>query len=122
MALTADNPVESLAQAVYTALAVDLLPNDQGRRPYQGDINCYHFQQTWGSTALGFGGMGGSAITQAYTTVIVCKQQAVVYFGGRKAYRVDQMNQNFADDLKNHRMASCKRAAERYTEEQLTEV
>ena len=27
------------------------------------------FSQTWGSTALGFGGIGGQAITSAYTTI-----------------------------------------------------
>lgn len=28
------------------------------------------FPQAWGSTSLGFGGIGGQAMTSAYTTVI----------------------------------------------------
>lgn len=32
--------------------------------------NSHHFIQTWGSTSLGFEGIGGQAFTDAYTTVI----------------------------------------------------
>jgi len=49
------------------------------------------FPQTWGSTALGFGGIGGQAITSAYTVVIACTHtyDYCVYFGGMFAYRLD---------------------------------
>jgi hypothetical protein len=56
------------------------------------DFELYTFEQTWGSTALGFGGMGGQAITSARTYVFVpinCNQQCIVYFAGRFAYKVD---------------------------------
>ncbi|KZC41086.1 hypothetical protein RHOFW510R12_00475 [Rhodanobacter sp. FW510-R12] len=50
------------------------------------------FPQLWGSTALGFGGMGGSAMTTAYTVVVESSVvgQRAVYFGssGRLAYIV----------------------------------
>lgn len=45
------------------------------------------FPQSWGSTALGFGGMGGSAMTDAYTTVLSGPDgDLAVYFNGRFAY------------------------------------
>lgn len=45
------------------------------------------FQQTWGSTALGLGGMGGNCVTTANTTVVFYQGEACVYFGSRFAYR-----------------------------------
>lgn len=35
-------------------------------------INVDMFSQLWASTALGFGGFGGDAMTQEYTYVIYC--------------------------------------------------
>lgn len=120
-----DNPVESLAQAVYTALAKDLpdieyrhwtpvmknegIPKEEApiktRRPYSRDIEVFHFPQTWGSTALGFGGMGGSAISTAYTTVVFNRPSAAVYFDGTFAYMIEKINDKFWDDLTNRNMA-----------------
>ena len=37
---------------------------------YSHQFRMYVFPQTWSSTALGFGGYGGQAITEAYTTVV----------------------------------------------------
>lgn len=37
----------------------------------------YMFPQTWGDTSLGFGGMGGQAITTALTTIIGDNQNNV---------------------------------------------
>jgi hypothetical protein len=43
------------------------------RRPTTRDFGVYSmFTQTWGSTALGHGGMGGAAVTTAYTIVLEC--------------------------------------------------
>ena len=80
-------------------------------------LTLYDFDQTWASTALGFGGMGGSAMTTARTYVLIpCSAQdrAFVYFGGCFAYKTP-INDRFREDLKNHRMASVAESG-RYTE------
>lgn len=57
------------------------------------------FAQLWGSTSLGFGGMGGSAMTTAYTYVVMGphRQGAMVYFAGRFAYYVKNPSDFFND-------------------------
>jgi len=69
-------------------------------------FNFTMFNQTWGSTALGFGGWGGSAMTDAYTTVIEEKTTNIygVFFGERFAYYIENPNQVFFNDIKNHNM------------------
>ena len=72
------------------------------------NYDIYDFDQTWASTALGFGGMGGQKITTARTYVLIPKynkEKAYVYFGGRYAYKC-HINDRFRDDLFHHRMAS----------------
>ena len=66
------------------------------------------FEQTWGSTALGFGGIGGQAMTTANTYVFIpvtCHQNCFVYFDGRFAYQVPY-SESFMEDVKNHSMKS----------------
>ena len=95
--------------------------------PYLGyptTIEQYVFPQCWGSTALGFGGIGGSAMTWAYTTVIwgefpVDAGSEVynvwgVYFNGRPCYAVINPDEEFFEDLYNHDMASHAEAVKRY--------
>lgn len=121
--MTQGTPVESLAAALYTALSdPNVLPDIEHTirqkgytgRPTLYDIDTYNFPQTWGSTALGFGGIGGAAMTKAYTTVIVCRENAAVFFAGRHCYSVDGINEAFKEDLKNKYMRSLKDAKERY--------
>lgn len=72
------------------------------------DYYIYDFDQTWGSTALGFGGCGGAAMTTARTFILIPTtgdEVAYVYFGGRYAYTC-KVNERFREDLRNHRMAS----------------
>lgn len=89
------------------------------RRPTVRDFWVYAmFTQTWGSTALGHGGMGGAAMTTAYTIVLECyaTQEFLVYFGGQYCYSVSRSSKNlsvFIEDCKNHAMAS-KRDSEKY--------
>jgi len=72
------------------------------------------FLQTWSSTALGFGGVGGQAISAALTTVVIFWDsenpdfwsKAYIYFGGRFAYSAHPTNSDFIDDLANHKMPS----------------
>jgi hypothetical protein len=67
------------------------------------------FPQTWGSTALGFGGIGGQAITSAYVCVIESNLVGgyAVYFGGRLAYVINRPNEKFAEDVERHRMVDA---------------
>lgn len=77
------------------------------------DISVYAmFPQTWGSTALGFGGIGGQAMTPAYTVIVESNHtgEYCVYFGGRFAYRVKSLNQQFRDDVARQYMAAVDRA------------
>jgi hypothetical protein len=82
------------------------------RRPTTRDFGVYAmFTQTWSSTALGHGGMGGAAMTAAYTIVLECyhTQEFLVYFGGEMCYKVDRRSKNldaFVEDCKNHNLAS----------------
>jgi hypothetical protein len=74
------------------------------RRPEQDETDVLVFSQMWGSTSTGYGGagtLGGSAVTQSYTTVVSTSEEACVYFkGGRLAYVV-----TFADMTKQQRTA-----------------
>ena len=89
------------------------------------------FRQVWASTALGFGGCGGSAMTGAYTTVataVLTPRSSTttntieanpeffgVYFDGRLAYFIeDRPSNEFFEDLKNRDMVSVQKATERY--------
>ena len=134
------NPVEAVSNAMGAALHRDLPDIDyedrdwiefkktgkdvrikKTRRPYDDDIVVYVFPQTWGSTALGYGGMGGSAITTAYTVVVNHNRLYCVYFGcSRLAYRVDLSeisnngHENFLADVKDYILADCRTAATRY--------
>jgi hypothetical protein len=75
------------------------------------DLTLYNmFPQTWSSTALGFGGIGGQAITSAYVCVIQSNLVGgyAVYFGGRFAYMIDRPNEKFIEDIQRHRMADAK--------------
>ena len=91
------------------------------------------FPQTWASTALGFPGVGGSAMTRAYTTVIsmiLTNRSSIttntiesspeyhgVYFDGRFAYLIiGQPTEKFFEDLKERNMASVM-GAERYCDD-----
>jgi hypothetical protein len=83
------------------------------RRPWQGrDFWVYSmFPQSWGSTALGHGGMGGASMTTAYTIVLECPttQEYLVYFGGQMCYKVDRKSKNlevFRKDIAEHNLAS----------------
>ncbi len=80
----------------------------------EGDV--YIFEQIWASTALGFGGCGGSTMTSATTCVFIpeynsCPEKyvnkAFVYFGGRFAYSAD-ICERLKEDIRKHNMASCR--------------
>lgn len=129
------SPVEDLASAVYSACHTDLtdisyetydynsieefkqarliqeLPRiTKTRRPTPYDVEVVAmFPQTWGSTALGFGGIGGAAMTTAYTIVISCGREYAVYFGGRFAFKVNDPTENFFEDIRNKNIDAVSR-------------
>jgi hypothetical protein len=78
------------------------------------------FPQVWSSTALGFGGLGGQAITSAYTVVIESQvgMGCCVYFGGRFAYRIAKPNETFYTDIAKRQMHKVSGAKERYEQNQ----
>ena len=75
------------------------------------DLTVYSmFPQTWSSTALGFGGIGGQAFTSAYVCVIESNLVGgyAVYFGGRLAYVIERPNEKFMADIAAQRMVDAK--------------
>ena len=87
---------------------MDYSKEDKHFRISVDDFDMFIFPQTWGSTALGFGGIGGQAMTTANTYVFVpvtCHQNCFVYFDGRFAYQVP-WSKSFMEDIKNHSMKS----------------
>lgn len=99
---------------------------EKRRRPNPHDCEVVMFSQTWGSTALGFGGIGGQAITNAYTVVVECVRTGnrAVYFGGRFAYLVpaqatDEQLRCFREHLAAQNLVERGKAAKVYGEERL---
>ena len=83
--------------------SVDIYTNVT-RLHYENEIEVEAmFIQTWGSTALGFGGIGGSAMTDAYTIILrsTYHHEYLVYFNGTFAYKVSKPNGKFVEDIKN---------------------
>lgn len=77
-------------------------------KPHIDNFDMYTFEQTWGSTALGFGGIGGQALTDARTYVFVpidVDQKCHVYFAGRYAYAVNYSDV-FMEDVRKGQMVS----------------
>lgn len=103
--MNTSNPITSMATALMRALDRDLPPiryerkgEKRERRPLQQEVSVCQFQQQWGSTALGFGGIGGAAMTIADTTVVLCQSSACVYFNGEHAYTIKRCNDLFDGD------------------------
>lgn len=86
-----------------------ILGVDVERLPNLDEISVvYMFPQMWGSTALGFGGIGGQAITTAYTVILQHDQSSTyaVYFSGQFAYKVTRPNDKFFEDATKQCMCS----------------
>ncbi|MER3439620.1 MAG: hypothetical protein C4346_19625 [Chloroflexota bacterium] len=92
------------------------------RRPADTECQVYAmFPQTWGSTALGFGGIGGAAMTSAYTVIIEGPEgHLAVYWNASLAYLIDQRKQTDAQrralqaDLANRHTANRMEAVVNY--------
>ena len=81
------------------------------------------FLQLWASTCLGFdvddegnAYCGGSAMTEAYTTVMheTTSDTYFVFFDGDLCYVVTEPTEKFLNDLKNHRLESRSEAKVKY--------
>ncbi|MEX3983996.1 hypothetical protein AB4Y45_33965 [Paraburkholderia sp. EG287A] len=105
------------------ARRTDTLPmKPASRRPDVTECEVHAmFVQRWGSTAMGFGSIGGAAVTPAYTVVVKGPDgHFAVYWAGRLAYLVDPARQSgderaaFEEDLANRWTASRNDAATRY--------
>jgi hypothetical protein len=91
------SPFEALHEALASACKHDLPDinyqiRDKAakRRPRTDDVEVTLFSQGWGDTSLGYGGIGGQAMTSAYTVVISDLRNICVYFGcGRLAYKLN---------------------------------
>ena len=82
---------------------------DKDKYVRMDDFEVHMFEQIWGSTALGFGGIGGQSMTTANTYVFVpvtCNQNAFVYFGSQFAYEAE-VNSVFKEDLQKRTMKPC---------------
>ncbi len=126
------DPITALAASIYSAVYKDLSEFNYEtwdydvkwdkksprptklatRRPMSYEVEVFAmFAQTWGSTALGFGGIGGASMTPAYTIIIEFRGEYCVYFAGRFAYKVTRPNNLFFEDIKNQRMKDVKNAS-----------
>lgn len=128
------SPIACLSEAIGHAVHVALLPVEEKRRhwgrrprisveadeayfrrPYEDEIGVVLFPQTWGSTALGFNGIGGAAMTDAYTVAIRGQSgEMAVYFGGRFAYLIKKPNERFHQDIAHHAMTDVRHAVSYY--------
>lgn len=65
------------------------------------DLHVFVFPQTWSSTALGFGGVGGQVMTTAYTIAVLdmYRCNACVFFDGTLAYQVPRFDTVFLNDV-----------------------
>ncbi len=73
------------------------------------DYSVYTYPSSWGSTACGFSGVGGHAITTTDTIVVVSDimNMACVYHG-RFAYMVRDPNGQFFSDIANCSLVGAK--------------
>lgn len=96
-----------------------LIEQGQLRRDFIAEM----FSQAWGSTCLGFDVdekgqpmFGGSAMTEAYTTVFLepLTETYLIFFGDRVCYQVKDANDTFLNDLKNHSLKALSLALKEY--------
>ena len=100
------DPIQTLSRCLEHALSKGMgyVPRDAKttREHHPDEIEVAGmFPQLWGSTALGFGGVGGSAMTEAYTVALRSRVtgEVCVYFGGRFAYRIEHPTPCLVEDI-----------------------
>lgn len=96
------DPVDSLQRSINFVLA------DAERFPKGwdvGDLEIFHFPQTWSSTTLGFPGIGGCAMCSAYTSVIFAGDAVWVFFNGWFAYYIHEPTIELIEDVSGFNVA-----------------
>ena len=84
-------------------------------RVKSGVYDIFVFTQTWGSTALGFSGIGGAAMTTAWTHVVLTSDGKYhIFFDGKYAYSVENPTEEFKHDLGNRFMKSVEESSKVY--------
>ena len=85
-----------------------------GERVQAKAFDYYVFPQMWGSTALGFEGIEGDAMTIASTVIAYNSYTkfALVFFGENFAYLIKSPNEEFFNDKKKGQMKPCWKAKE----------
>lgn len=116
-ALRATGKTESERSEFFAARGIATTTRRQRPSPEACEVTV--FRQLWGSTALGYGGIGGQAMTNAETIIIQCDHTgyAAVYFGGgRLAYLVppDKQNDAWREAIHKHQMPACCDASDLY--------
>jgi hypothetical protein len=114
-------------EAQGVALKNNLVPIVQAtRRHREDDVEVLMFPQTWGSTALGYGGMGGASVTSAYTVIVHDHNTYCVYFGeGELAYQIkyseltDAGKNHLRADIQSQHMADRQKSHSRYIKKQV---
>ena len=114
-------------EAQGVALKNNLVPMVQAtRRHREDDVEVLMFPQTWGSTALGYGGMGGASVTSAYTLIVHDHNTYCVYFGeGELAYQIkyseltDAGKNHLRADIQSQHMADRQKSHSRYIKKQV---
>lgn len=132
-------PNLELLEYITENTACELFENELIMSTYH-KFKMYVFPQIWSSTALGFDGCGGQAITEAYTTVVEMTSYKVesgkdikgivykelddkvyaVFFDGRIAYMCLNPNSEFFRDFDRMCMKP-QRGAEYYVDESLND-
>ena len=105
---------ENISRCIQSAIEKDFY-SALSKKPQEIDLEVYVFPEIWGSTALGFNGLGGQAMTMAHTVVIAYQNHVAVYFGGMFAYLVPFTNAVKEDMVRQH-MAPVSRC-NKYLEE-----
>lgn len=98
---TQKKTVAELVEEAHEALGLLGLELDEDLLEYE------QWDQTWPTTACGFGGIAGQGFTQATTTVVTSeKTKAVVVFhNDRLAYIIEEPTPRFLSDLSGKALA-----------------
>ena len=83
------NTLTTQADAVQQAVKQFLSVPEKGGVHDLEHFDLYSWPQAWGSTATGWGGLGGAAVTLENVTCIQRGNRCCVYFGGRFAYEAN---------------------------------
>ena len=103
-------------KAGLTELAIATIKvNDFMSRIESSVYDIFVFTQTWGSTALGFGGIGGAAMTTSWTHVVLTSDGRYhIFFDGKYAYSVENPTEEFKHDLEIRFMKSVEESSKVY--------